>query len=131
MASYSVGEAAQLLGVSVDTVRRWTDAGRLATTRTAAGHRVLEGADLARFAVLLAAEEHPDDPVARERSARNRFSGIVTRVHRDGVAAQVELQAGPFRVVSLLTRESADELALEPGMRATAVVKATSVMVER
>ena len=127
--SYRLGFAARLLGVSIDTVRRWADEGRLATTRTAGGHRLVEGDALARFAVELA--EAPDLPGAAPLSARNRLTGIVTRVVRDGVAAQVEIQAGPHRVVSLMTREAADELGLEPGVVAVAAVKATSVVVER
>nr|WP_196792256.1 TOBE domain-containing protein [Motilibacter deserti] len=122
-------EAAELLGVSDDTVRRWADSGRLATSTDAAGRRTVEGVELARLAGELAAV--PDDrrPVARE-SARNRFRGIVTNVVRDTVMAQVEIQAGPHRVVSLLSREAADELRLEPGVLAVASVKATNVVVE-
>ena len=125
--SYRLGTAAQLLGVSVDTVRRWADSGRLPSTRTAGGQRVVTGADLAALATELA--ESPALDVA-PLSARNRFTGIVTRVVRDTVAAQVEIQAGPHRVVSLMTREAADDLGLEPGMLAVAAVKATSVVVE-
>ena len=129
MPEYRLGQAAELLGVSVDTVRRWADAGRLATHRTDAGHRVVEGADLAEF-MLVAAESADPEPVFAAQSTRNRFPGIVTRVAKDGLVAQVELQAGPHRVVSLMTREAADELRLEPGMLATAAVKATTVIVE-
>lgn len=118
-------EAAALLGVSDDTVRRWAESGRLATTRDAAGRQVVEGADLAALAHSLA-----QDPGPNTGSARNRLRGIVTRVVRDGVMAQVELQAGPYRVVSLMSREAADELGLEPGVVATAVVKSTNVVVE-
>lgn len=123
-----MGQAAELLGVSVDTVRRWTDAGRLPTRRTEGGHRVVAGADLARLATELAAAPDPTYPV--RQSARNRFTGIVTRVRRDAVACQVEIQAGPYRVVSLITTEAADELGLEPGMLAVATVKSTSVNIE-
>lgn len=123
-----MGQAAEILGVSADTVRRWADSGRLRTTRTPGGRRVVEAADLARFAREMAAD-HPPPALAPE-SARNRFSGIVTKVSKDGVMAQVELQAGPFRVVSLMSREAADELALEPGTVAVASVKATNVVVE-
>ncbi len=129
MSEFRVGEAAHLLGVSDDTVRRWADAGRLVGRRDRAGRRVFGGAELARFAESLG-----EDPVARERivgeSARNRFRGIVTRVVKDGVMAQVELQAGPFRVVSLMSREAADELGLDVGVVAVAAVKATQVVVE-
>jgi molybdopterin-binding protein len=131
--SFRIGEAAELLGVSADTVRRWIDAGRLPAGRRegeSAGHRVIAGADLATFATSLA------DTVVHERygsvsSARNRMRGIVTRVVRDGVMAQVEIQAGPHRIVSLMSREAADELGLEPGVLSVAVVKSTNVVVER
>ena len=128
MPSYRPGQAADLLGVSVDTVRRWADSGKLATRRTSGGQRVIDGADLARFLASTPAATEPEVIVGR--SARNRLAGIVTRVERDKVAALVEIQAGPHRVVSLMTREAADELGLAPGDRAVAVVKATSVVVE-
>ena len=126
--TYRIGEAAELLGVSSDTVRRWADSGRLPTVRTEQGHREIDAAALAAFAASLP-EPPVRRPVARE-SARNHFPGIVTRVVRDTVMAQVEIQAGPHRVVSLLSREAADELGLEPGVRATASVKATNVVIE-
>lgn len=125
---YRLGQAAELLGVSVDTVRRWADAGRLATRRDPAGHRVVDGAALAAFAVEVAPETEP--PPVAGRSARNRFPGIVTRVLRGDVSAQVEVQAGPHRFVSLLTREAVDELGLTEGMLAVATVKATNVGIE-
>jgi molybdopterin-binding protein len=128
MPSFRIGVAAELLGVSVDTLRRWADEGRLRASRTSGGHRVIDGADLARFASSLAAAERPETIVGQ--SARNRFPGIVTRVVKDKVAAQVEVQAGPHRLVSLMTREAADELELAPGVLAVAVVKATNVVVE-
>ena len=128
MPSYRIGQAAELLGVSVDTVRRWVDCGRLSASRTEGGRRVVDGAALAQFAVELTHEREADVVVGR--SARNRFPGIVTRVVKDKVSAQVEIQAGPHRVVSLMTREAADELGLVPGMLAVAAVKATSVVVE-
>jgi molybdopterin-binding protein len=130
MSSFRIREAAELLGVSDDTVRRWADAGRLPTI-TEGGRRAIEGAVLARFAEELAAtSEVPRyEPVAQE-SARNRMRGLVTRVVRDTVMAQVEIQAGPFRIVSLMSREAADELGLEPGVLAVAAVKATNVVVE-
>ena len=123
-----MGQAAQLVGVSVDTLRRWADAGRVATTRTAGGRREVEGTALAELARSLAVEPPADTIVAA--SARNRFTGIVTRVVKDTVMAQVELQAGPHRVVALLSREAVDELGLEPGVLAVAAVKATNVVVE-
>lgn len=126
--SFRIGEVAALLGASADTVRRLTDAGRLRTRRTDAGHRVVDGAVLARF--LTANLVSPEDDVVVAQSARNRFPGIVTRVVKDKVAAQVEIHAGPHRVVSLMTREAADELGLAPGMRAIAAVKATNVVIE-
>jgi molybdopterin-binding protein len=128
VAEYRIGQAAELLGVSSDTVRRWADAGRVVTTVRAGGRRYVDGADLARLATEIAGEQRRDSP--RKQSARNRFLGIVTRVTKDGVAAQVEIQSGPHRFVALITREAADELELEPGMVADAVVKATNVGVE-
>jgi len=125
---YRVGQAAELLGVSRDTVRRWADAGRLRATVDDAGRRWFDGEDLARFAAATAEPRAPDQP--RAQSARNRFVGIVTRVVKDKVVAQVEIQAGPHRFVSIITREAADELQLAPGMTVDAVVKATNVGVE-
>jgi molybdopterin-binding protein len=125
---FRIGQVAELLGVSVDTVRRWIDAGRLPAARDGSGQRLVDGAQLAAFAAALHDERDPEVPAAR--SARNSFAGIVTRVVKDKVAAQVEIQAGPHRVVSLMTREAADELGLEPGVLAVAVVKATTVVVE-
>lgn len=131
MADYRVREAAELLGVSDDTVRRWVDQGRLAVMTDESSRQVIDGAALARFAQELASRvERPEPrPVVRE-SARNRFVGLVTRVVRDTVMAQVEIQAGPHRFVSLISREAADELGLEPGVLAIAGVKATNVVVE-
>src|SRR3954469_17271889 len=118
MPRFRISEAAELLGVSDDTVRRWADIGRLPTVRDDSGRQAIEGAALARFATELA--EGGESPAVRAaivgESARNRFPGIVTRVQRDGVIAQVEIQAGPHRVVSLMSREAADELGLEPGV---------------
>jgi molybdopterin-binding protein len=131
MATFRVREAAELLGVSDDTVRRWADAGRLRTSTDEVQRRVIAGADLARFAEELAASaERPRPRSVVSESARNRFTGLVTNVKKDAVMAQVEIQAGPHRVVSLLSREAADELGLEPGVIAVASIKATNVVVE-
>src|SRR4051812_31354697 len=130
MAVFRIRQAAELLGVSDDTLRRWADTGRLPTTTDTAGRRAVDGADLAKFAEEIAATG-PDTSVrVVAESARNRFTGLVTRVLRDTVMAQVEIQAGPFRVVSLMSREAADDLGLEPGVLAVASVKATNVVVE-
>jgi molybdopterin-binding protein len=126
MTEYRLGQAAQVLGVSVDTVRRLADQGQLRTTRTRGGQRLVAGAELARLANAAAT----DGSLLGRSSARNHLLGIVTRVVRDKVVAQVELRCGPFRMVSLLTRESVDDLGLEPGVLAHAVVKATHVVVE-
>ena len=127
MPEFKMGEAADLLGVSVDTVRRWAEAGRLRTRRTTGGQRLVEGKALARFAAERAGEP-ATTPVAE--SARNHFPGLVTKVIKDKVMAQVEIQAGPYRVVSLMSREAADELELVPGVLAVASVKSTNVVVE-
>ena len=126
------GQAAELLGVSVDTVRRLADAGHLRTRRSTGGQRLIDGADLARYLVEQAGEHGAGAGAGAGAggSARNRFLGIVTHVVRDKVAAQVEIQAGPHRIVSLMTREAADELGLAPGVLAAAVVKSTNVVVE-
>jgi molybdopterin-binding protein len=116
-----------MLSVSVDTVRRMVDDGRLVAVRTPGGQRLINGESLAAIAKPKR-KDRRDASV--KQSARNRFPGIVTRVIKDRVAAQVEIQAGPHRLVSLLTREAVDELDLKPGMAAVAVVKATNVHVE-
>ena len=125
-----MAEAAELLGVSDDTLRRWVEAGRVAST-TEAGRAVVRGADLAALADSLA--DHPDRDRTRASavSARNRLTGIVTRVRKDTVMAQVDLVCGPYRMVSLMSTEAAEELGLEPGVRAIASVKSTNVVVER
>ena len=122
-----IGQAAELLRVSPDTVRRLVDSGHIKTGRSAGGQRQIDGAALARY---MAALPRTDAPAVVSESARNRFAGIITRVIKDGVAAQVEMQAGPHRIVSLITRESADELGLKPGVIAVASVKSTNVVIE-
>ena len=126
MPQLRIGDAAQLLGVSDDTVRRWAEQGRLQLAKSASGRSVVDGAELARVALELA-EGTPS--TGATRSARNCLRGIVTKVTRDTVMAQVELQAGPHRIVSLMSREAADELALEVGVVAHASIKATNVVV--
>ncbi|KPC93745.1 MerR family transcriptional regulator [Streptomyces sp. NRRL F-6602] len=129
MQSYTIGQAARLLGVSPDTARRWADAGRVATHRDETGRRLIDGRDLAAFSVELA-RQSGDDGEEPYTSARNAFPGIVTAIKLGDVAAQVEIQAGPHRLVSLLTREAVEELGLEVGMQATARVKSTSVHID-
>lgn len=127
MPGYRLGQAAKTLGVSVDTVRRMVDDGRLVAVRSQGGQRLIDGESLA----VLAKPKRKDRLEAEVRqSARNRFPGIITRVITDKVAAQVEIQAGPHRLVSLITRDAVDDLGLKRGMRAVAVVKATNVHVE-
>ncbi len=128
MPIFTVREAAELLGVSDDTVRRWADAGKLPVVERSPGHRGIDGRELAAFAVAQAAE--PPAPGGAAVSARNRLVGIVTAVKRDAVMAQVEMQCGQHRIVSLMSREAADELGLEPGVRALASIKSTNVVVE-
>ncbi|WP_369148893.1 molybdopterin-binding protein [Streptomyces sp. R44] len=128
MQSYTIGQAARLLGVSPDTARRWADAGRVATHRDESGRRVIDGKSLAAFSMEIA-QSGDDD--ASYTSARNAFPGIVTGIKLGDIAAQVTIQAGPHRLVSLLTREAVEELGLEVGMQATARVKSTSVHIDR
>ena len=128
MSEYRIGQAATLLGVSVDTVRRWADSGRLPSSRSEGGHRVVDGAALARLATEFNESAAAEDAIAQ--SARNRFAGIVTRVISNEVTAQIELQSGRHRLVSLMTAEAAEELGLEPGVMAVAAVKATTVIIE-
>jgi molybdopterin-binding protein len=128
---FRIKEAADLIGVSDDTLRRWADGGRIETTTDACGRLAVDGVALARLASELA--EAADDVNGRAvagHSVRNRFGGLVSRVVRGMVMAQVEIQSGPHRFVSLLSREAADELGLEPGVRAVAAIKATNVSIE-
>lgn len=128
MAQYRPGQLADLLGVSTDTVRRWCDEGRLETTRSEGGHRMVDGTSLAKF--VREQQDAYEPELLLSQSARNRFAGVVTRVERDKLTAVIELRAGRYRIVSLMTREAADDLRLEEGDLATAVVKATDVIVE-
>ena len=131
MVTFRIKEAAALLGVSGDTLRRWADGGRIETITDSSGRLAVEGVALARFARELAeSADHGEARAVVAHSTRNRFSGLVSRVVRDTVMAQVEIQAGPHRFVSLLSREAADDLGLEPGMLAVAAIKATNVSVE-
>lgn len=124
-----IREAAGLLGVSDDTVRRWVDGGLLSATTDDSGRKVIDGAELAAFARSNAAPT-PVDPLTNATSARNKFAGLVTKVVTDTVMAQVELQCGPFTVVSLMSTDAVRELDLQVGSVAVAVVKATTVIVE-
>jgi molybdopterin-binding protein len=128
MTDYSVSEAAGLLSVSADTVRRWIDNGSLGATRTVNGRRRIEGVALAHFAQSLHESSHL--LTSSSDSIRNHFTGIVTKVTKDKVMAQVELQAGPYRVVALISREAVDDMGLVPGVMASAVVKSTNVSIE-
>lgn len=128
MTHYRISEAARLLGVSDDTVRRWVDGGKLASSKDGAGRSVVDGAQLAVLAQELATAPQADPHAS---SARNRFVGLVTAITADTVIAQVDLQCGPFRVVSLMSAEAVRDLGLEVGSTAVAVVKATTVIVEK
>lgn len=122
---YRIGEAAEMLGVRVETLRRWEREGSLMTTRTTGGQRVVPGAEIARLL-----SERRRRTTVTAGSVRNRFPGVVTEIKRDKVAATVELLAGPHRILAFVTREAVDEMGLEPGMHAVATVKATNVMLE-
>src|SRR5919108_1457124 len=128
MAPLRLGQAADLLGISVSALRRRIDHGTVRSLRSKGGHRLIDGVEVARVAASMA-RDHPHEPF-HPASARNRFRGIVTGVTKDAVAAKVEIQAGPHRIVSLTTREAVDELGLEPGVLVVATVKATNVVVE-
>ncbi|KQV06163.1 TOBE domain-containing protein [Leifsonia sp. Root112D2] len=128
MTHYRISEAASLLGVSDDTVRRWVASGALSTTLDAAGRQIIDGAALAARATEIAVT--PENPLGAASSARNRFVGLVTAITSDTVMSQVELQCGPHRVVSLMSTEAVRDLGLEIGSLAVAIVKATTVIVE-
>lgn len=123
-----IGQAAEVLGVSVDTLRRWAADRKLKTTRSGGGQRMVPAAEVRRL--LDARRKTTPQKTIVAQSARNRFPGVVTRVNADGVAATVEVQAGPHRIVSLLTAEAVRELGLAPGTQVIAVVKATNVMID-
>jgi len=123
--SYRIGEAAAALGVRVETLRRWELAGKLSTSRTEGGQRVVPASEVAR----LLTERRQAQPIA-QASQRNRFMGVITEVKRDKLATTVEIQAGPHRILAFITREAADQMGLKPGMEAVAAVKATNVTIE-
>jgi molybdopterin-binding protein len=123
--AYRIGEAAEMLGVRVETLRRWERDGKLKTTRTSGRQRLVPATEVAR----LLGERHGRTKVTAG-SVRNRFPGVVTEIKRDKLAATVEILAGPHRILAFITREAVDEMGLEPGMHAVATVKATNVMVE-
>ena len=127
MSQFRISEAADLLGVSADTVRRWADSGRLSAHRDVHGHRSVAGSDLADF---VRDQASTDGAALSYSSARNRFRGLVTVVTKDTVMAQVEIQAGPHRIVSLMSREAVNDMGLSVGDVAYAVVKSTNVIVE-
>ncbi|MFJ3974387.1 molybdopterin-binding protein [Streptomyces sp. NPDC090021] len=130
MQSYTIGQAARLPGVSPDTARCWADAGRVVTHRDAVGRRLINGRDPAALSVEVGQDAHAEDGEPYT-SARNAFPGIVTAVRLGDVSARVDIQAGPHRLVSPLTREAVEKLGLEAGMQATARVKSTSVHIDR
>jgi molybdopterin-binding protein len=123
-----IGQAAELLGISVETLRRWEADGRLSTTRSSGGQRLVQVMDVSRL--MAERRRATPDPAIVAQSARNRFAGIVTSIKRDEIVAQVEVMAGPHRLVSLMTAEAVDDLNLKVGDRAVCVVKATQVIVE-
>jgi len=122
---YRIGDAAAMLGVRVETLRRWEHDGKLEMSRTAGGQRRVPAAEVAR----LLAERGRAQPIAHA-SQRNRFAGVITEVKKDGLAATVEVQAGPHRILAFITREAAEQMRLEPGMQAVSAVKATNVTIE-
>lgn len=123
--AYRIGEAAEMLGVRVETLRRWEREGMLTTKRTSGGQRLVPATEVAR----LLGERHARTKVTAG-SVRNRLPGVVTEIKRDKLAATVEILAGPHRILAFITREAVDEMGLKPGMHAVATVKATNVMVQ-
>lgn len=130
MTNFRISQAAGLLGVSDDTLRRWVDDGQLAADTDDAGRKVIAGAELARYAQALAVRQRPTQVDGAPTSARNRFTGLVTQIKTDKVMAQVDLQCGPYRVVSLMSSEAVADLGLQVGSLGVAVVKSTTVIVE-
>jgi len=126
MTQYRINEGAALLGVSDDTVRRWIDTGRLAAQKDQGGRMTVSGVDLA----AIARGEGPDEIGGNKSSARNRFVGLVTRVEREGLVGIVEIQAGPHRIISMVTADAITDLGLTPGARAVASIKSTNVVIE-
>ena len=126
MSDLRIGQVANLLAISTDTVRTWIDDGKIPSSRTSGGHRIIKGSDLASF--LTKSDNEPS--VTSHLSARNRFLGIVTNVKKDNVMAQIEIQAGGQRIVSLISSEAAEAMNLKPGVIAAAVIKSTNVVVE-
>ncbi|MBC95835.1 MerR family transcriptional regulator [bacterium] len=126
MSNLRIGQVADLLAVSTDTIRSWIDDGKIPSSRTSGGHRIIKGADLARF--LTDADNDPS--ITTHLSARNRFLGLVTNVKKGNVMAQIEIQAGGQRIVSLISSEAAEAMKLKPGVVAAAVIKSTNVVVE-
>lgn len=126
MSDLRIGQVANLLAISTDTVRTWIDDGKIPSSRTSGGHRIIKGSDLASFLT----KSDNDPSVTTHLSARNRFLGIVTNVKKDNVMAQIEIQAGGKRIVSLISSEAAEAMNLKPGVIAAAVIKSTNVVVE-
>lgn len=126
MSDLRIGQVANLLAISTDTVRTWIDDGKIPSSRTSGGHRIIRGSDLASFLT----KSDNDPSVTTHLSARNRFLGIVTNVKKDNVMAQIEIQAGGQRIVSLISSEAAEAMNLKPGVIAAAVIKSTNVVVE-
>ncbi|MEC8365492.1 MAG: helix-turn-helix transcriptional regulator [Actinomycetota bacterium] len=126
MSDLRIGQVANLLAISTDTVRTWIDDGKIPSSRTSGGHRIIKGSDLASFLT----KSDNDPSVTSHLSARNRFLGIVTNVKKDNVMAQIEIQAGGQRIVSLISSEAAEAMNLKPGVIAAAVIKSTNVVVE-
>ena len=126
MDNLRIGQEANLIAVSTDTVRTWIDEGKIPSSRTSGGHRIIKGADLAKFLT----DSNNDPSITTHLSARNRFLGLVTKVKKDNVMAQIEIQAGGQRIVSLISSEAAEAMKLKPGVIAAAVIKSTNVVVE-